>query len=110
MATQKTETPKTEPETRIEKPRFAPGATHLVFEVADRTQSTALAVLQDARSEIRAVLEGGIDLAEKTCASLFRFARKVTARVDDGVGATLTSTEHVIAGGLKSLRETRLAN
>jgi hypothetical protein len=104
MATTKTET-------RIEKTGFVPGAAHLALDIAERTQSTAIAVLQDARGEIRAVVEGGIELAEKTCASVFRLARKVTARVDEGVAETLTSTERLLGGGIKSVRETtRAAN
>jgi len=102
MATTKTET-------RIEKTGFVPGAAHLALDIADRTQSTAIAVLQDARGELRAVIEGGIELAEKTAASLFRLARKVTARVDDGVAETLTSTERLLGGGIKSVRETTRA-
>jgi len=66
--------------------------------------STAL--LQDARGEIRAVLDGGIELAEKTAASVFRFARKITARVDEGVAETLAGTERLLGGAVKSARET----
>jgi hypothetical protein len=102
MATTKTET-------RFEKTGFVPGAAHLALDIVDRTQSTAIAVLQDARGELRAVVEGGIELAEKTAASLFRLARKVTARVDDGVAETLTSTERLLGGGIKSVRETTRA-
>ncbi len=99
-------------ELRIEKiTGFVPGVAHLALDVAERTESTALAVLQDARSEIRAVVEGGIELAEKTAASVFRLARKVTARIDEGVAQTLTGAELLLNGGIKSLRETtRAAN
>ena len=99
-------------ELRIEKiTGFVPGVAHLALDVAERTESTALAVLQDARSELRAVVEGGIELAEKTAASVFRLARKVTARIDDGVAQTLTGAEQLLNGGIKSLRETtRAAN
>src|SRR3569623_1176180 len=93
-------------ELRIEKSGFVPGAAHLALDIADRTQSTALAVLQDARGELRAVIEGGIELAEKTAASVFRLARKVTARVDEGVAETLTTTERLLGGAVKSARET----
>jgi hypothetical protein len=102
MATTKTET-------RFEKTGFVPGAAHLALDVADRTQSTAIAVLQDARGELRAVIEGGIELAEKTAASVFRLARKATARIDEGVAETLTSTERLLGGGIKSVRETTRA-
>jgi len=86
-----------------------PGAAHLALDIADRTQSTAIAVLQDARGELRAVIEGGIELAEKTAASAFRLARKVTARIDEGVSEALTSTERLLGHGVKSLRETTRA-
>lgn len=102
MATTKTQDP-------YQKTGFVPGATHLALDIAERTQSTAIAVLQDARGELRAIVEGGIELAEKTCASLFRLARKVTARVDEGVAETLTSTERLLGGGIKSVRETTRA-
>ena len=99
----------TRTETRIEKTGFVPGAAHLALDIADRTQSTAIAVLQDARGELRAVIEGGIELAEKTAASVFRLARKVTARVDEGVAETLTTTERLLGGAVKSARETTRA-
>jgi hypothetical protein len=85
---------------------FVPGAAHLALDVVDRTQSTAIALLQDARGEIRAVLDNGIELAEKTAASVFRFARKITARVDEGVAETLAGTERLLGGAVKSARET----
>ena len=96
-------------EFRIEKTGFVPGAAHLALDIAERTESTALAVLQDVRGEIRAVVEGGIELAEKTAASAFRIARKITARIDDGVAQTLTGAEQLLGGGIKSLRETTSA-
>jgi hypothetical protein len=96
-------------ELRIEKSGFVPGAAHLALDIVERTESTAIAVLQDARGEIRAVVEGGIELAEKTAASLFRLARKVTARIDEGVSASLTGAEQLLGGGIKSLRETTTA-
>ena len=85
---------------------FVPGVAHLALDVVDRTQSTAIALLQDARGEIRAVLDGGRELAEKTAASAVRFARKITARVDEGVAETLAGTERLLGGAVKSARET----
>jgi len=85
---------------------LVPGAAHLALDVVDRTQSTAIALLQDARGEIRAVLDGGIELAEKTASSVFRFARKITARVDEGVAETLAGTERLLGGAVKSARDT----
>ena len=98
--------PKTE--TRNER-GVVPGVAHLALDVVDRTQSTAIALLQDARGEIRALVDGGIELAEKTAASAFRFARKLTARVDEGVAETLTGTERLLGGTVKSVRETARA-
>jgi hypothetical protein len=88
---------------------FVPGAAQLALDVVDRTQSTAIALLQDARGELRAVIDGGIELAEKAAASAFRFARKVTARVDEGVAETLSGTERLFTGAVKSARETAKA-
>ncbi|HTL36261.1 MAG TPA: hypothetical protein VL326_24180 [Kofleriaceae bacterium] len=90
-------------------PGFVPGVTHLALDVADRGQSTVIAVLQDARVEIRTLVDNGIELAEKSAAGLFRFARKLTQRVDEGVGETLTSTERLLGGAVKSARETAFA-
>jgi hypothetical protein len=97
-------------EKTIEKTNgFLPSAAHLALDVVERTESTAIAVLQDARGEIRAVLEHSIELAEKTAASVFRFARKVTARIDEGFAETLAGTERVLGGAVKSIRETARA-
>jgi hypothetical protein len=99
-------TPKTETSTRH---GVVPGVAHLALDVVDRSQSTALALLQDARGELRAVVESGIELVEKTSQSLFRFARKATQRIDDGVAETLTGVERLIGGAVKSARETTRA-
>jgi len=97
MATQKTES---------RNHGVVPGVAHLALDVVDRGQSTTLAILNDARTELRTVVDSGIELAEKASASLFRFAKKLTARIDDGVAETLTNTERLIAGAVKSARET----
>ena len=88
---------------------FVPGVTHLALDVVDRGQSTVIAVLQDARIELRTLVDNGIEFAEKGAAGLFRFARKLTQRVDEGVGETLTSTERLLGGAVKSARETASA-
>lgn len=101
MATQKTDS-------RISG--IVPGVAHLALDVVDRGQSTTLGLLQDARTELRAVVDGGIELAEKTTAALFRFARKVTQRIDEGAAETLAGTERLIGGAVKTARDsTRLA-
>jgi len=93
-------TPKTE--TR----GVVPGVAHLALDVVDRSQSTAIGLIQDARGEIRALVESGIELAEKATGSLFRFARKATQRIDEGVADTLGSVERVVGGAVKSARDT----
>ena len=99
-------TPKTE--ARNER-GVLPGVAHLALDVVDRGQSTTIAVLQDARTELRAIVETGIELAEKSSAALFRLARKVTLRIDEGVAETLGSVERVIGGAVKSARDTTRA-
>jgi hypothetical protein len=83
-----------------------PGVVHLALDIADRSQSTALAVLQDARVELRAAIDHGIEMAEKVATAGFRFMRKVVQRIDDATGETLASAERVLAGAVKSGRET----
>jgi hypothetical protein len=102
MATQKSE-PRTTPSGVV------PGALHLALDVVDRGQSTTISLLQDARTELRAVVESGLELAEKTSAALFRLARKATQRIDDGVAETLASTERLIGGAVRSARDTTRA-
>ena len=96
-------TPKTE--TTLSR-GVVPGVAHLALDVVDRGGSTAIALLQDARGELRAVVEGGIELAEKATASVFRFARKATQRIDEGVADTLGSVERVFGGAVKAARDT----
>jgi hypothetical protein len=88
---------------------FVPGLANLALDVADRGQSTAISVLQDARGELRAVVDHGIDFAEKTTAALFRFARTLTKRVDEGVAEALGGTERLLGNAVKSARETTKA-
>jgi hypothetical protein len=100
------EMPTTTTKTELARTGFVPGAAHLALDVVDRGQSTTIALLQDARTELRAVVDGGIELAEKATTSLFRFARKLSARVDEGVAETLTGVERLISGAVKTARET----
>lgn len=83
-----------------------PGIVHLVVDVADKGQSTAIAVLQDARVELRTAVDHGIELAEKVTAAAFRFTRKAVQRVDEAAGETLTGAERVLGGAIKTARET----
>ncbi len=94
------------PKTEIRTNGVVPGAAHLALDVVDRSQSTAIAVIQDVRTELRAIVDTGIELAEKTTTALFRLARKVTQRVDESTAETLTSVERLIGGAVKSARDT----
>jgi hypothetical protein len=99
-----TATPKIEaPSTRH---GVLPGVVHLALDVADKGQSTALAVLQDARIELRTAVDHGIELVEKVTAAAFRFTRKAVQRVDEAASETLTGAERVLGGAVKTARET----
>jgi hypothetical protein len=99
MAIPKIETPTT-------RYGVLPGVVHLALDVADKGQSTVLAVLQDARIELRTAVDQGIELAEKLTTAAFRFTRKAVQRVDDATSETLTGAERVLGGAVKSARET----
>lgn len=86
-----------------------PAAVHLAIDVADKSQSTAFAVLQDARLELRTAIEHGLELVEKASAAAFRFARKTVQRVDEAAGETLTVAERTVGGAVKTARETTTA-
>jgi hypothetical protein len=110
MATQKTETFSSGSSiARTDRSGLVPGFVHLALDIADRGQSTVLALLQDARFEIRSAVDGGVDLAEKVAAGCFRFARKSVQRVDDASAETLIGVGQVLAGAVKSARETTRA-
>lgn len=86
-----------------------PGVVHLAIDVAEKGQSTAFAVLQDARIELRGAIDHGLELAEKITAAGFRLARKVVQRVDEASAETLTGAERVLGGAVKTARETTTA-
>src|SRR5437868_3300510 len=77
----------------------------LALDAANRGQSTAVAVLQDARGEVRTAIEHGIELAEKLSAGVLRFARKLVAKIDDAANDGLTATERVLAGAVDKAKE-----
>jgi hypothetical protein len=99
-------TTSTKIETSAPRNGILPGVVHLALDVADKGQSTAIAVLQDARIEIRAAVDQGIELAEKFTAAGFRFARKAVQRIDEATNETLGGTERLLGGAVKSARET----
>jgi len=86
-----------------------PGVVHLALDVADKSQSTALAVIQDARVEIRTAVDHGLELAEKLTAAAFRFTRKAVQRIDEASNETLIGAERVLGGAVKSARDTTIA-
>lgn len=102
-------TPSTSSIAKAERSGLVPGFVHLALDLADRGQSTALAILQDARIELRGAVDGGVDLAEKFAAAVFRFTRKGIQRVDDASAETLTGVGQVLTGAVKSARETASA-
>jgi hypothetical protein len=110
MAT-KLETTTTPTFTRTDGARagFVPGVANLALDVAERAESTVIAVLQDARGELRTFVENGIELAEKTASQAFRFARTLTKRVDDAAAEALSSTERLLGNAVKSARDTTKA-
>jgi len=103
MAT-KTETKSTELPAGV-----VPGVVHLALDVADRGQSTVIAVLQDARIELRTALDGGLELAEKLATGALRFSRKLVQKVDDAGASALGGAERVLANAVKNARETTRA-
>jgi hypothetical protein len=86
-----------------------PGVIHLALDVADKGQSTAFSVLQDARTEIRTAVDHGLELAEKVTTAAFRFSRKAVQRIDEATGETLTGAERVLGGAVKAARDTTSA-
>jgi catabolite regulation protein CreA len=83
-----------------------PSVVHLALDVAEKSQSTAIAVLQDARVELRTAIDQGIELVEKATAAAFRFTRKTVQRIDDATNETLVGAERMLGGAVKSARET----
>ncbi len=73
------------------------GVAQLAIEVVERTQSTALGLVQDVRGELRTVADSAFDTAEKALTSIVRVARKLTHRFDDALADTLSSAERMVA-------------
>lgn len=86
-----------------------PGVVHLALDVADRGQSTVIAVLQEARIELRTAVDGGLEFAEKLATGVLRFSRKVVQRLDDASASALGGAERVLTNAVKSARETTRA-
>lgn len=84
----------------------SPRVVYLALDVAERAQGTAVAVLQDARIELRTAVDGSLDLAEKFAAGALRFARKLVQKVDETASDALKGTERALHETLENARET----
>lgn len=109
MDTQKTETSSARSITRTDRGGLLPGVVDLALDLADRGQTAAFALLQDARTELRGAVDGGVDWAEKTAAAFFRLARKSVQGADDASAEALTGVGLVLAGAVQRARETSRA-
>src|SRR3954465_7571825 len=106
------ETPMATPKTEIkstDRHGVVPGVVHLALDVVDRGQSTAIAVLHDARTELRTAIDGGLELAEKVATGAIRFGKKLVAKVDEAASAARSGAGRVLSGAVKSARETTRA-
>src|SRR3954469_11927744 len=94
-------------ELKLDKTEPTPTSlVHLALDAANRGQSTAVAVLQDARVEVRTAIEHGIELAEKLSAGALRFARKLVAKVDEAANDGLAGTERALSAAVTTVKET----
>lgn len=82
---------------------------HLALDVADRGQHTAVAVLQDARMELRSAIDNGLELAEKLAAGGMRFARKLVQKLDDAGNDALVGAESALTAAVQTARTSRNA-
>jgi hypothetical protein len=86
-----------------------PRVIYLALDVAERSQSTAVAVFQDARVELRTAVDSTIDLAEKLSAGALRFARKLVQKLDETATDALKGTERALHETIEKTRETAKA-
>jgi hypothetical protein len=84
-----------------------PGVVYLALDLAEKSQATALAVLQDARVELRTAVDHGIELVEKATAAALRFTRKAVQRIDEAGAETLSGAERVLGNAVKAARRPR---
>jgi len=100
--------PKTE--SKLETTKSEPKSlVHLALDVADRSQHTAVAVLQDARTELRSAIDSSLELAEKLAAGTLRFARKLVQKLDDAGNDALVGAEHALATAVQTARTAQAA-
>jgi hypothetical protein len=94
-------------ELKLDKTEPSPTSlVHLALDAANRGQSTAVAVLQDARVEVRTAIEHGIELAEKLSTGALRFARKLVAKIDEAANDGLSGAERALSSAVASAKET----
>jgi hypothetical protein len=75
----------------------------------ETSKSTAIAVLHDARTELRTAADHGVELAEKLTGGLFRFVKKLNARLDESSGQALDGVERALVTARKSREAKREA-
>ncbi len=102
-------TPTSRPTDKPERAGALVGVVHLALDAGDRTASTALGVVNDARGELRAAVDAGLDAAEALVRGAFRFGKRVTARVDELAAELTASGERTVAGVFRGLRDTTRA-
>jgi hypothetical protein len=88
---------------------FVPGAVYLALDVADKSNSTAIGLLQDVRGELRTAVDSGIDFAENLTKAFFRLGRKATQRIDEATTETLSTAEKLLGGVVRTARDTTKA-
>ena len=88
---------------------FVPGAVYLALDVADKSNTTAIGLLQDVRGELRTAVESGLDFAENVTRALFRLGRKATMRLDEATSETLSTAEKLLSGAVRTARDTTRA-
>ncbi len=91
------------------KTALVPKVVHFAIDAADRGQSTVIAVLQDARTELRTAIDGGLEYAEKLATGALRFSRNVVQRADDTTKDALATAERALATVVTRARETTRA-
>jgi formate dehydrogenase assembly factor FdhD len=101
--------PNKKPESLTTTKSEAPRAIYLALDAAERGQTTVVALIQDARTELRVAVDSTIDLAEKLAAGSVRFTRKLVQKVDEVAADALKSTSAALHEAIENARETTRA-
>ena len=102
-------TPNKKPESLTTTKSDGPRAVYLALDAAERGQTTVIALVQDARVELRTAVDSTIDLAEKLAAGGVRLTRKVVQKVDELASDALKGTERALHEAIENARETARA-